>query len=85
MRAQEVPSPVLPRYAEQLELSPWLASLDKLYRQKCDEVTTLEAEVLRLKVTVKTLRGRLANARRRLDLWDARHEAWKRERKELLG
>ena len=79
----DVPSPAIPPYVEVLT-TPWLATLDRLYRQKCAETEQLTDEIIRLKVTVETLQRRLREARNRQELWEARQQAWRRERAELL-
>jgi regulator of replication initiation timing len=81
----DVPSPAVPPYAAALRETPWLTTLDHLYRLKTGEAERLEAENLKLRVTNETLRRRLRQAAQRQALWEERRRIWRARERELQG
>jgi hypothetical protein len=73
--SQAVPDPSGPAYAASLRESPWLTTLDRAYRAKCNEANELRDENTKLKVTVETLKRRLYEARARSERQKVRREA----------
>lgn len=64
---------------------PWSSALLAAQKAQARRLEETEAEVIGLKVTVRTLQQRLHDARDRLENWKLRQEAWRRERAELIG
>jgi len=63
--------------------TPWLATLDSLYRDKVREAEELREENTRLRVTIQTLNRRIRQARDRQENWLLRQAEWRLELKRL--
>ena len=62
----------------------WGGALLQAAQSQAARLTEAEAEIKRLKVTVRTLQRRLYEARERQANWELRRQAWAADRRELL-
>ena len=66
-------------------MPPWSQALLAAVRKLEAERDELQQQLASSQLAVSQLRSRLQQARTQLDNWRLRHEAWRRERAELLA
>lgn len=64
---------------------PWNEALLRANKAQADRLAEAEEEIKTLKVTIVNLKRRLREAKHRQANWLLRQQAWRHERRELLG